>query len=75
MKQLKDHIYYQVDNNILLYGRSENVLKKFDDNSIDSIITDPPYGYSFMEKAWDKAFVSVEIWKECLRVCLLVLWL
>lgn len=43
-------------------------LKKLDDNTIDAVITDPPYGYSFMGKDWDKAVPSVEIWKECLRV-------
>lgn len=39
-----------------------------DDNSIDLIPTDPPYGYSFMGKDWDKAVPSVETWKECYRV-------
>lgn len=36
--------------------------------SVDLIVTDPPYGYSFMGKDWDKAVPSVEIWQECLRV-------
>jgi site-specific DNA-methyltransferase (adenine-specific) len=43
-------------------------LKSFKDNSVDSIITDPPYGYNFMGKNWDKALPSIEIWKECFRV-------
>lgn len=43
-------------------------LKKLPDNSIDSIVTDPPYGLSFMGKKWDYDVPSVEIWKECLRV-------
>lgn len=38
------------------------------DNSVDSIVTDPPYGISFMSKKWDYDVPSVEIWKECLRV-------
>src|SRR5207302_1574406 len=29
---------------------------------------DPPYGYSFMGKDWDKAVPPTEVWKECLRV-------
>ena len=29
-------------------------LKKLDDNSIDLLCTDPPYGYGFMGKHWDK---------------------
>jgi site-specific DNA-methyltransferase (adenine-specific) len=32
------------------------------------MVTDPPYGYSFMGKDWDKVVVGVDIWKECLRV-------
>lgn len=43
-------------------------LRRMDENSVDLIVTDPPYGYSFMGKDWDKAVPSVEIWKECLRV-------
>jgi DNA modification methylase len=49
-------------------GDSLEVLKAFSDNSIDSIVTDPPYGLSFMGKKWDYDVPSVEIWKECLRV-------
>ena len=41
---------------------------KMGDNSIDCIVTDPPYGYSFMGKDWDRVVPSVETWKECLRV-------
>ena len=43
-------------------------LKEVPDNSVDLIVTDPPYGISFMGKDWDKAVPSVEIWSECLRV-------
>jgi len=43
-------------------------LKQLDDNSVDLIVTDPPYGYSFMGKDWDKVVVGVDYWKECLRV-------
>jgi len=43
-------------------------LKELEDNSVDSIITDPPYGLNFMNKKWDYSIPSVEIWKECLRV-------
>jgi len=45
-----------------------DVLKATPDNSVDLIVTDPPYGMSFMGKDWDKAVPYVEIWKECLRV-------
>lgn len=43
-------------------------LKKLPDKSIDLLCTDPPYGFSFMGKDWDKSLVSVDIWKECFRV-------
>jgi len=49
-------------------GNCLEVMTTFDDNSIDTIITDPPYGLSFMGKKWDYDVPSVEIWKECLRV-------
>lgn len=43
-------------------------MKRLEDNSVDSIVTDPPYGLSFMGKKWDYDVPSVEIWAECLRV-------
>jgi len=36
--------------------------------SVDLIVTDPPYGISFMGKRWDKALPSTEVFEECLRV-------
>lgn len=53
---------------MILHGDSINKLKELRTNSIDAVITDPPYGYSFMGKDWDKAVPNVEIWQECLRV-------
>lgn len=43
-------------------------LKELPENSVDAIITDPPYGLSFMGKKWDYDVPSTEIWSECLRV-------
>ena len=54
--------------NKIINGDSLKVLKKLEDESVDLVCTDPPYGYSFMGKDWDKVVPSVEIWKECLRV-------
>jgi len=45
-----------------------NGMKHLEDNSVDLIVTDPPYGYSFMGKNWDKAVPKINIWEECLRV-------
>jgi DNA modification methylase len=44
------------------------VLRSMKDNALDSIVTDPPYGLSFMGKKWDYDVPSQEIWAECLRV-------
>ena len=52
----------------MIVGDSQEKLKDIESESVDLIVTDPPYGYSFMGKDWDKAVPSVDIWKECLRV-------
>ena len=43
-------------------------MRQMKDCSVDSIVTDPPYGFSFMGKKWDYDVPSQEIWEECLRV-------
>ena len=53
---------------ILINGDSKNKLKDIQDGSIDYLLTDPPYGISFMNKGWDKVLPDVEVWKECFRV-------
>lgn len=53
---------------MILQGDCLALLKDLADNSIDSIVTDPPYGLSFMNNQWDYDVPKVEIWKECLRV-------
>lgn len=37
----------------ILVGDCVELLKKMPDNSVDSIVTDPPYGIRFMGKSWD----------------------
>ena len=59
--------YYQYKL-ITLYNKDCRDMSELADNSVDLIVTDPPYGYSFMGKDWDKAVIPVGIWKECLRV-------
>ena len=46
------------------------VLRRATPNSIDAIVTDPPYELGFMGKSWDSTGIAnnVELWKECLRV-------
>ena len=52
----------------LLHGDCLDKLKELEDNSVDAIVTDPPYGLSFMGKKWDYDVPSQEIWEECFRV-------
>jgi len=54
--------------NKIIQGDCLEEMKKLPDNSVDTLITDPPYGLSFMGKKWDYDVPSEEIWKECLRV-------
>jgi predicted RNA methylase len=53
---------------VLVQGDCLEALKAIPDNSVDSVVTDPPYGLSFMGKKWDYDVPSVEVWAECLRV-------
>ena len=54
----------------LYNGNCLTELQKIADNSIDSVVTDPPYELGFMGKAWDASGIAfnVDVWKECLRV-------
>jgi len=52
----------------ILLGDCLERLKELPDNSVDQVVTDPPYGMEFMGKDWDKAVPCVEIWQECFRV-------
>jgi len=53
---------------MIIHGEALAELQKMEDNSIDTIITDPPYGLSFMGKKWDYDVPTVELWTQCLRV-------
>ena len=52
----------------LIHGDSVKELKNFDDNSVDLLCTDPPYGYGFMGRDWDKVLPDIKIFEECFRV-------
>ena len=43
-----------MENSRIINGDCLEELKKLEDNSIDLLCTDPPYGYGFMGKHWDK---------------------
>lgn len=52
----------------LLFNLSCLGLKGVRDDSVDAVVTDPPYGISFKNNAWDKALPDSRIWQDCLRV-------
>lgn len=59
---------FDLGDSVLINSDNMEVLKSLPDNSIDSVVTDPPYGLSFMGKKWDYDVPSVELWQEVLRV-------
>ena len=69
---VKPEIYFDKveigEGNYIFHGDNIQVLRTLPDNSVDSVVTDPPYGISFMCKKWDYDVPSVELWKECYRV-------
>ena len=69
---LKPEIYFDKveigEGNYIYHGDNIQVLRTLPDNSVDSVVTDPPYGLKFMGKKWDYDVPSVELWKECYRV-------
>ena len=54
----------------IINGNSLEVLDTFEENSIDAIITDPPYELGFMGKKWDSTGIAynVELWKKAYKV-------
>jgi DNA modification methylase len=54
----------------LLHGDCRDQLATIPDNSIDAIVTDPPYELGFMGKSWDASGIAYNptVWTECLRV-------
>ena len=58
----------QLPLNSVICGDCLDVLRTFPDSCIDSVITDPPYGFKFHGKKWDYCIPSVEIFGEILRV-------
>jgi site-specific DNA-methyltransferase (adenine-specific) len=52
----------------LHHGDCLEVMATMADNSVDAIVTDPPYGLSFMGKNWDHGVPGEAFWREALRV-------
>jgi site-specific DNA-methyltransferase (adenine-specific) len=51
-------------------GDCRGIIATLPDNSVDSIVTDPPYELGFMGKKWDATGIAydVTLWEQCLRV-------
>ena len=64
------NIHYQDDEVTLHHGDCLDVLAELPDASVDSVVTDPPYGLDFMGKHWDTGAVAFDtaIWGHALRV-------
>jgi len=52
----------------IIHGDCIDVMLGMGDDSVDSIVTDPPYGLGFMGKEWDKLPPGQDWAEECLRV-------
>ena len=49
-------------------GDCRDVMRDYPVDHFDSIVSDPPYGLSFMGKGWDRGVPGEEFWREALRV-------
>ena len=52
----------------VVQGDCLDVMPTLEANSVDAIVSDPPYGLAFMGKEWDHGVPGVEFWREALRV-------
>lgn len=56
------------NNTYRIYHKDCLGLSGIGDQSIDALITDPPYGIGFQTHEWDKSLPNKQIWTDCLRV-------
>jgi DNA modification methylase len=52
----------------ILTGDCLAVMPTLEAESVDAIVSDPPYGLAFMGKAWDHGVPGPEFWREAWRV-------
>lgn len=52
----------------IIQGDCVDVMRGMPSDSVDAVVTDPPYGLSFMGKGWDHSVPGSEFWEQALRV-------
>ena len=60
--------HYRDDRICLYHADCLDVLITLGDNSIDSVVCDPPYATNFRGHDWDRMHPDPGIWRHCLRV-------
>lgn len=68
MKDENLSFFQEVDPKIIL-GDCLEEMANMEANSIDFIVTDPPYGLKFMGKDWDHGIPGIPFWEQALRIC------
>lgn len=63
-------LYTETEQYKLYEGSMLDMLDVIPENSIDAIVTDPPYELNFMNKGWDRSGIAFqkETWEKCLKV-------
>lgn len=59
---------YEENGVIIYHGDNREIMRQMEPDSIDSVVSDPPYGMSFMGKGWDHAVPGLDYWAEVYRV-------
>lgn len=68
---MEDEFLFYKEKDFTLYkGKMQDVLSTFEENSIDSIVCDPPYELNFMSKGWDNQGIAFkkDTWEHCFKV-------
>jgi hypothetical protein len=62
--------YHEINGMPVYLGDCRDVMRELHSDSVDSIVTDPPYELGFMGKRWDATGVAYDplVWKEAFRI-------
>jgi site-specific DNA-methyltransferase (adenine-specific) len=61
-------VIHAIGRHYLIHGDSLEVLPTFEADSVDAIVSDPPYGLGFMGNAWDQSVPCQRMASELFRV-------